>query len=273
MKKITLLFVTSALFVNFSVAQVISTCSISINPPSATICMGNCVTLTAVYQSPAFCNNVAYSWTPPMSLSNPNISNPVACPFPIGPTTYTVVGICLSTGCSDTASVTVNVVPPSPAQVTGPDTICLGTSATLCATGCMNYSWMPGGQTSSCIVVSPSVSTVYALTCTDINGCSSSSIHPLNVINCPTDVSESHFASDIEIFPNPFSNYFNIQVKNNAILPFEIRIYDLLGKEVKSIFIRNPEVKIYREKLLPGMYLYKIFRSTNSIGSGKIVVE
>lgn len=273
MKKITLFFVTFVLLTTFSVAQ--STCSVTVNPSAATICMGNCVTLNASYQMLSLCNNVMYSWTPAMGLSNPNISNPVACPFPLGPTTYTVVGICLSTGCSDTASVTVTVIPPSSggAQITGPDTICSGTTATLCASGCTGYSWMPGGQTTSCIIVSPSVTTNYTLNCMDPNGCSSSLTHNVTVVNCPTSISEDYFASEIEIFPNPFSDYFNIQVKNIAMLPLEIRVYDLLGKAIKSIWIRDSETKIYRENLLPGIYLYKVFRSGSSIGRGKILVE
>ena len=40
-------------------------------------------------------------------------------------------------------------------------------SSQLCATNGVNYSWSPGGQTTSCINVSPTVSTTYNVTVTD----------------------------------------------------------------------------------------------------------
>lgn len=275
MKKSTLFFAASAFLGagNISFAQ---NCFVSVIPSSVNICAGGCVSLNALYQSFALCNTVGYSWTPATGLSNPNISNPVACPS--ATTTYIVTGCCVNTGCCDTASVIVNVAPPPPPPIiSGLDTICLGTTDTLCgagaAGGCLGYTWMPGGQTSQCIVVAPTVSTTYTVICTDVNGCNSSATHLLTVVNCPTDISENHLISEIKIYPNPFSKYFLVEIKNAALLPFEIRIYDLLGKEIKTIALRNSETKIYREGLLPGMYLYEISRNGNSIGNGKLLVE
>ncbi|MBI4931606.1 MAG: gliding motility-associated C-terminal domain-containing protein [Bacteroidetes bacterium] len=59
----------------------------------------------------------------------------------------------------------------SPILVNGNTTICSGNSTTLTASGGNNYNWLPSGQTTSSIVVTPSVNTTYTLTGTNANGC------------------------------------------------------------------------------------------------------
>jgi GEVED domain/Ig-like domain CHU_C associated len=49
------------------------------------------------------------------------------------------------------------------------DTICIGASTTLTASGAAGYSWSPGGATSAAITVSPSVTTLYTVTGTTAN--------------------------------------------------------------------------------------------------------
>ncbi|MBI3511658.1 MAG: T9SS type A sorting domain-containing protein [Bacteroidetes bacterium] len=84
-------------------------------------------------------------------------------------------------GCSaqDTVVVTANV-PPSVSA--GPDQdICPSQSATLTGSGGLTYVWSTGAPTQS-ISVSPSTTTTYYVTGTDINGCSASDVVLVNVL-------------------------------------------------------------------------------------------
>ncbi|MFH1004167.1 MAG: PKD domain-containing protein, partial [Bacteroidota bacterium] len=85
-----------------------------------------------------------YVWGPVNGLSNPNISNPVACPSVT--TIYTVIGTDAN-GCSDTAGVTVTALSPPVVNVSAPVSICLGqTTAALTANATPSggtYSWVP----------------------------------------------------------------------------------------------------------------------------------
>jgi len=63
-----------------------------------------------------------------------------------------------------------------------PDTICAGESVTLTApNGYQSYQWLPGGQTTQSITVSPNTSTNYQLNLVAFNGCVSSVQVPIIV--------------------------------------------------------------------------------------------
>jgi hypothetical protein len=80
--------------------------------------------------------------------------------------------------------VQVNVIPLI--SISGSDTICLGESTTLNAAGAISYVWSPGGETTSTITVSPTSNTIYSVTGTDADGCSSSETLTVIVNAVPT---------------------------------------------------------------------------------------
>ncbi|MCO6499399.1 MAG: PKD domain-containing protein [Vicingus serpentipes] len=132
---------------------------------NASICIGTSTTLGAS-------GGVSYTWTPTTNLSNPNIANPVASPT--ATTTYTVTGTDAK-GCINTANVTVTVNPLPNASAGPDDFICTGSSKNLNATGGVTYSWSPiTGLNNPNIanpVVTPTATTTYTVTVTDVNGC------------------------------------------------------------------------------------------------------
>lgn len=114
-----------------------------------------------------------YTWTPAATLSNPNISNPVASPTDT--TSYIVsVGV---TGCSktrnDTVIVFVNALPTISA--TNDTLICNIDTLQLNANGTGTFLWSPNYMISSVNsqnpLVSPDVPTKYYVVLTDGNGC------------------------------------------------------------------------------------------------------
>ncbi|MCB8999299.1 MAG: hypothetical protein H6540_04420, partial [Bacteroidales bacterium] len=121
-----------------------------------------------------------YSWSPSSGLSATNIANPVAKPS--STTTYTVT-ITDENGCTATSSVTVTVAPALAAVATASDPIigtCPGSTSTLDVTvtggeAGYSYSWSPvAGLSNAAIkspVAKPAVTTIYTVTATDVNGC------------------------------------------------------------------------------------------------------
>lgn len=142
-----------------------------------TICAGASVNLNASGAS-------TYTWTPPGTLNNANIANPVATPT--ATTTYTVSG---SNGtCDDLEFVLVTVQ--VPLADAGQDVvICTGQSTQLNATGGVSYSWSPAtGLSNPGIpnpVANPTVTTTYTVTVTDALGCSTIDVVTVTVNPAP----------------------------------------------------------------------------------------
>jgi len=140
---------------------------------SPTICSGSSSVLTAS-------GATTYSWMPG-SLVGTTITV-----SPLTTTTYTVTGSDAS-GCANTATTTVTVNPlPVVNITTSSNAICLGSSATLAASGATSYTWMPGNLVGASIIVSPISTTTYTVTGTNGNGCVNTSSVTVVVNPLPT---------------------------------------------------------------------------------------
>ena len=132
--------------------------------PDQTVCLGNSATITAT-------GGVFYQW-------NTGATTPSIVVTPNTTTTYTVT-VTDNNGCSDSDNVTLNVG--SAVAGAGLDqTICFGESATLTASGGINYQWSNGATTQT-INVSPNSTTTYIVTVTDPNGCTDTDEVVVNV--------------------------------------------------------------------------------------------
>lgn len=101
------------------------------------------------------------------------------------------VGSCNSYG-ADTGTVgtvlyNLQIPPPIPSAIsTSADSICIGNSVTLNAnSGYVSYSWLPGGQTTSQISVSPLTTSTYTLASVDSNACIDTSLITITVNDLP----------------------------------------------------------------------------------------
>lgn len=136
------------------------------------VCSGDSIQLHAT-------GGTIFLWQPASFLDNALIPNPVA--FPLQTTNYVVAtsadGICYN---YDTVVVTVN---PLPLVDAGADqTVCMGDTLPLNATGGLTYFWSPPTGLSSTDISNPTAvvneSVTYTVTVTDQNFCSAAdSIH------------------------------------------------------------------------------------------------
>ena len=133
--------------------------------PDQSMCEGESIQLEAT-------GGVSYKWTPSTGLSNPNIANPVATPQTI--TTYTVE-VTNATGCIGRDAMVVTVTPKPTVDAGDEQMICVGENTMLSATGAISYEWSPATGLSSTNVptpiASPTETTTYTVTGTDVNGC------------------------------------------------------------------------------------------------------
>jgi gliding motility-associated-like protein len=146
------------------------------------ICIGESVTL-------ATNNGVSFSWTPATGLSNPNIASPVATP--LSTTAYTVTAVSAD-GCQSVKEVTVTVHPLPLISAGADDTLCLGFSTQLQASGGVSYSWTPAASLNNPNLAnplaSPLVTTTYSVLGTDANGCENTDEVTVLVNDLPTVV-------------------------------------------------------------------------------------
>lgn len=138
---------------------------------SSTICAGNSATLSVS-------NGTTYTWTPSSSNSSSIIVSPSVT------TTYTVTSG-NTVGCISVGIATVTVMNPPPLIVNvNSNTICLGQSATLSASGATSYTWLPSGSNSSSIMVSPTANSNFTLN-SITSGCNISQIVSVTVNPIP----------------------------------------------------------------------------------------
>jgi hypothetical protein len=79
----------------------------------------------------------------------------------------------------------------------------------------------------------------------------------------------------ILISPNPFSTSATVElVSGGRYQEVIFEMYDVFGREVKQLVIRNSSsFVISRDNLPSGIYFYKLSNSTEIIGTGKIIIE
>ena len=133
--------------------------------PDSIICFGNSIQLNVT-------GALSYVWNVSPGLTCTDCDNPIASPTVN--TVYAVTGA-NEYGCKSKDSVLVKVQQRLPLKVNPGDTICLGESVQLLASGNQVYSWQPStGLTdpnSPSPHASPSMSTLYTVSATDSAHC------------------------------------------------------------------------------------------------------
>jgi len=160
-----------------------------------TICQGQYSQLSVTIQGGP--GPFTYLWSPPATLSDPNISNPIATPL-VNTMYHVLVTDQFSNISRDSITVYVETIPPPPSHIFGPDNVC---SDTVCyysvtaATDANSYSWtvptgavILSGQNTDSIelkwgTVSGTVSVIIANNC----GTSIPSVLSVNVTVIPPE--------------------------------------------------------------------------------------
>ena len=124
----------------------------------------------------------SYTWNPSGLVGSTVVDNPTIT------TTYTLVGEDLN-GCVNTATWNVSVNPlPTFTMLANPQaTVCAGSSVSILATSpALTFTWNPTGLNTSSITDTPTTSTTYSVSGTDVNGCVGTETLLISVVPLPT---------------------------------------------------------------------------------------
>jgi PKD repeat protein len=145
---------------------------------ASNVCIGN----TVNFINSSGLNATAWSWN--FGDGNTSTSQTASHTY-TAPGTYTVtLNVQTSNGCISIASNPVTVYALPTIQAGQDQTICIGQSATLTASGGATYIWTPSfvnGQ-----AVSPTQTTTYSVLGTDVNGCENMDEVTVTVVPIPT---------------------------------------------------------------------------------------
>jgi hypothetical protein len=90
-------------------------------------------------------------------------------------------------------------------------------------------------------------------------------------------ISENNYSNSlIKVYPNPMSNYSNIEIANPDLHDENLTffLYDLYGNECKSISkIKDGLLQLKRDNLKSGLYFFIIQSELKMVGNGKIMIK
>ena len=121
----------------------------------------------------------SYTWLPGGANTASIVVSPTAT------TVYTLVGV--SGGCSSSKTFTLVVLPRPNITVNAlPPVVCSGNPAVLLALGASSYTWSPGSATGNTLIVTPTVTSSYTVTGTNLAGCTNTAVTTVSVNPNPT---------------------------------------------------------------------------------------
>ncbi len=221
------------------------------NIATKTLTVGNSPTISA--NSGSICSGNSFTINP-SGASTYTIQGGSAVVTPTTAASYTVIGTsslgCLSSNTA-TSNVAINANPTVTAISSNTTYICVGQSATLTANGVNTYTWNTSATT-SVIAVSPTVTTSYTVTGSDLNGCTASAVISQSVSPC-TGIDAKNSIVNFNIYPNPNNGTFTIDTETEL----NVTIVDVLGKTVYSSKLTNGKNQINLTNLVNGIYIVK----------------
>jgi hypothetical protein len=79
---------------------------------------------------------------------------------------------------------------------------------------------------------------------------------------------------EYRLYPNPFYSSTTFEISTSSDLKNStLEIFDLLGRKLKTIKIQSATTTVHRDNLLPGIYIFQLQAETQTIGSGKFIVQ
>ncbi|TVR81312.1 MAG: T9SS C-terminal target domain-containing protein [Chitinophagaceae bacterium] len=180
--------------------------------------------------------------------------------------------------CVDSALLTININD-LPAVNAGNDTLVYKyidalAEIELNASGDGDFVWSPGEFLSDSTIANPVAmieeTTVFSVTLTDANGCSNSDeieVSVETIINSTSQIANQN----IDIYPNPVTDFINIRAKSNMSFPMEIMLYDLNGRVISSELWKEGEnYRLDVTDLNNGVYLMTI-KGENHLNTVKVI--
>jgi hypothetical protein len=234
-------------------------------PATNTISYSLCGINSASITAPA--NFLSYNWVGPSAFISTQSSIVVS--------TFGTYTLTMGTGggCSSiTKYVTINSFPSATiSAASNPTVICTGGSATLTASGVSSYS-LNSNTSNSMVVVSPTTSTTYTFSGTDLNNCFASTSVSVNVVSCVGLRSTIKENAHINIYPNPSNGELFVLIEQ-AVADSKIEIINILGQIVFSQEINESKKEYKISNLQAGVYTMRYLSNNTTQDTKKLIVR
>jgi len=142
-----------------------------------------CANGTYTYTAAAVSGATTYNWTLPSGWTGTSSSNTIAV---TSATNGGVISVQAANACGTSSSRILSVSIGAPTvTISGPTSVCFGSSATFTAGGsATSFTWSTA-QTGSVIAVSPTVTSTYTVTGADAGGCQNTAVKTITVTALP----------------------------------------------------------------------------------------
>jgi hypothetical protein len=78
----------------------------------------------------------------------------------------------------------------------------------------------------------------------------------------------------VKVYPNPFKDFTTLEIKEKRYKKLTLNVYDLAGRSIQTLQDQNTSsMRIYRQNLPQGVYLYELEGDGQRISTGKIMVQ
>jgi len=94
--------------------------------------------------------------------------------------------------------------------------------------------------------------------------------HSISVLSISNEINTHENSNEIELFPNPANNYFDLKVNPNILQTRFCRVINVFGQVVKAFNIENEVTRVNIEELPKGMYLI-IIDAKHDLVSKKLI--
>lgn len=87
-------------------------------------------------------------------------------------------------------------------------------------------------------------------------------------------IQEKNSTVSVVVYPNPIQDISTLKIKTeNPLTNAVLKMYNVMGVEIKSMPVKNYEVMIDKEGIETGMIFYNLFNNNTLIHSGKLIVQ
>lgn len=227
---------------------------------------------TITVNNGAICSGNSFTMTPTGAYTY-TFSSGSAVVSPTSNTTYSITGAswqgCLGSNIA-LSSVTVN---PSPTVmiISTSSLLCIGNTATLSASGALNYIWSTGSNLQD-IIVSPPITTSYSVTGFNSFLCSNTNSIAQNISACSGVNKFIKSEESVIIYPNPMNDKLYVEV-SKYFDTAKIEIYNATGELVLKQILYKSQSIVDPCYLSNGLYFAKITIDNENIFIQKIVKQ
>lgn len=238
-----------------AMVNVISMSQLTVSPANPTVCMGSNVVFNALGAS-------TYTW----------IGGQTGSTLTLSPTVNSTISVTGAGTICPVAPLTISitmVANPIVSASVSSNTICVGDSVTLSATGANYYYWNNAGAGQTHIV-SPPVTTSYLVNGTSQYGCTDTASVVLYVVIC-TGLQTESSSERISLLPNPTSELITL---NNLSLSktTTLILTDATGRQIFSQQAVSEKMNLDLHDYAAGLY-YVIIHNTSGQTTYKLIKE